>query len=151
MDLRAAYRATLWAPIVPALLIGPVAARAVDRLEAWGIADTVAALGYVGATGLIGVPYMVFAALVTNWSRTASTGQLQLALNLAPVAFTGLLFVIWAVIARIFVGASMHWYGFVSTIWQPLLVLLVYGYACVALGHAVIAILRQRGWLEAAV
>ena len=153
MQTVAAYRATLWLPLVLALPAGVLLVLAGDRLQLGGPVGEVIAYGgdlTVVGPALVGVPYIMFAMCASAWSRGASIHQLRWALSAAPVIFVVFLALVWMV-ARFAMSGSFDASAFGTTALRLYGFVLVYGYVCVAVSHAIMRVLRARGHLESAV
>ena len=136
-------------PAIPVALLAVVLG---ERLDHFGpLVDIVgiAALAYAGGSFWIGLPYLAIAALAIGWSHEASIKQLRVALNSAPLLFTAFLVGNWARLAGALAGPT-DWRLFVERAGPWALYVLLYGYVCVGIAHAALAVLRRRGYLEPA-
>jgi hypothetical protein len=152
MELSSAYRATLAIPVIAAAMLAALGASLGDRLESLGRLGALlgdASLAAVGASFWIGVPYVLYCLAAVAWSHGRNAAVLRRALNLAPILFAVWLFLFGGGVLIAIGGLSFE--QFARSFARVAGPLLLYGYVCVAIAHAVIALLRSRGLIETAV
>jgi hypothetical protein len=144
-----AYRLMLWLPLVVGALVVALAAIIGDSLTGLGPLGTAigsAALVFAAAPVVAGVPYLVFAVLVANWSHGRSDRQIRRVVNLSPILFIPVLAGFWLAVSMLSgTVAEQFRHPPAHLLLNTIAVTLAVGYGLVLLAHLIVLALRRAG------